>query len=352
MPLGEDDLSETIAAFTRNNGNKHKAAAQLGISERQLRRRLNHIKETGGKRKKEKWETPNIEESPFAITHPPSIGSHDGSIWQLKSDKHNRYRIAAFGDLHAASKYCRWDVREKLMKRAEDFGATAILDTGNWIDGEASFNRYDLEAVGMDNQLDLLAEKYPKTRIPTYAVTGADHEGWYIKREGINVGRHCEAVMRNAGHPWTCLGYVEADILLVNSNTGATSICRVAHPGGGSAYALSYKPQKIIESYEGGEKPAVVFLGHYHKIECGNVRNVWYGQTGCSQDQTPFLRTRSIEAHLGGLLVELHQDPETGAITTMRPEMIKYFNKGAYVTEGRANNRWSGHGPITPVPRL
>jgi hypothetical protein len=29
-------------------------------------------------------------------------------------------------------------------------------------------------------------------RIPTYAVTGADHEGWYVKSEGIDVGRYTE----------------------------------------------------------------------------------------------------------------------------------------------------------------
>ncbi len=343
-PLSTSKMGDAASAIARFK-TKKEAADHLGISDRQLRRRMlaanaNNISP----------ESPN-KESPFAIEHLPEIGSHSDKIWEIKSDKNNIYRFGAFGDLHAASKYCRWDVRADLTKRAEEFGAFAILDTGNWCDGEAPFNRYDLEAVGMDNQLDLLAECYPKTKIPTYAVTGADHEGWWIKREGINVGRHCEAIMRKAGHSWTDLGYIEADILLTNANTGATSILRVTHPGGGSAYALSYKPQKIIESWEGGEKAAVALFGHYHKLECGNVRNVWYVQTGTSQDQTPFLRTRHIEAHLGGVLLQLQQDPETGAIISMKPDMIKYYNRGYYVREGRANNRWSGHGPISQVPR-
>ena len=289
--------------------------------------------------------------SPFAIEHEPQIGSSSGAKWEITSLPDNTFRFGAFGDLHAASKYTRWDVREDLTRRAEAFGAQAILDTGNWIDAEKSFNRYDLEAVGLDAQIRLLADKYPKTKLPTYAVAGADHEGWYCKSEGIDVGRYCESVMRDAGHNWTNIGYMEADIVLKNHNTGKTNILRVMHPGGGSSYALSYRPQKIIESFEGGEKPGVLFMGHYHKIDFGLVRNVWYVQTGCQQDQTPFMRQKSIEAHVGGFLVEMEQDPATGAIISFTPQARRYFNRSYYFTAGLGNDRWSGSGPIKKVPR-
>ncbi len=290
-------------------------------------------------------------ESPFAIEHEPPIGTSTGIFWEIKSFPDNKFRFGAFGDLHAASKYCRWEVREDLTRRAEKFGAQAILDTGNWIDGEASFNRYDVEKVGMDEQLGILADRYPKTPVPTYAVTGADHEGWYVKREGIDIGRHCESVMRQAGHLWTNLGYMQADIILRNHNTGVASVLRIMHPGGGSAYALSYRPQKIIESMEGGEKPAVLLMGHYHKIDFGLVRNVWYVQTGTGQDQTPFMAQKAIEAHVGGFLIEMEQDPETGGIVEFTPIARRYFNKAYYFKSGQGNQRWSGHGPIRQVPR-
>lgn len=299
------------------------------------------------------WKGPEDEAlKPFAIPHElPPLGTSGASTWELKSDKDNRFKFAAFGDLHAASKYSRNDVREDLTRRAEAFGAECIFDTGNWIDGEMRFNKYDIEASGIDAQCRLLAKNYPKTIIPTYAVTGADHEGWYVKSEGIDVGRYCESVMREAGHPWTNLGYMEADIKLVNANTGKTCILRVMHPGGGSSYALSYRPQKIIESFEGGEKPAILLMGHYHKIDFGLVRNVWYIQTGCAQDQTPFMRQKALEAHVGGFLVECEQDPETGAIIEFTPHARRYFNRNYYFAEGRANNRWNGHGPVTQIPR-
>jgi hypothetical protein len=145
---------------------------------------------------------------------------------------------------------------------------------------------------------------------------------------------------------------MQADIVLKNANSGASCILRVMHPGGGTGYALSYRPQKIIEAMEGGEKPAVLLLGHYHKIDFGLVRNVWYVQTGCQQDQTPFMAQKAIEAHVGGFpLIVAEQDPNTGAIVSFLPEARRYFNKRYYFEAGLGNNRWSGHGLVTPPPR-
>lgn len=286
------------------------------------------------------------EGSPFSVKHAPQAAWVDGPVVELTSRPDNTFIFGATGDLHAASKYTRWDVREDLYRQYIEQGAQCVFDTGNWIDGEANFNRYDIEAHGLDSQCLVLAKNHPKG-IGTYAVWGDDHEGWYVSRDGIDVGRYCESVMQAHGHDWTNLGFMEAHVALKNANTGATTIMTVAHPGGGSAYALSYSIQKIIESLEGGEKPAVGLYGHYHKLWSGLIRNVWVVQTGCGQDQTPFMRKKRLEAHVGGSLVKLRQDPETGAILSMSAELIRYFNRGFYVGTGR----WSKHGPVRMLER-
>lgn len=324
----------TLSTLRKHEGRRKSAAKELGLSTRTVRRHIAKMKA-------------EAQEQVFA----PPIGSADNRKWVLQSSKDNRFRFAAFGDLHAGSKYCRWEVRRDLMRRAEEFGAQIIADTGNWIEGTKPFNIYDLEAVGLEQQCQLLAKLYPKCKVPTYAVTGADHEGWYTRESGGDVGKYCESVMREHGHQWTNLGYLEADILLQNYNTKKTAIMRVMHPGGGSAYALSYKPQKIIESFEGGEKPAICLIGHYHKIDFGVIRNVWYVQTGTSQDQTPFLRTRQIQAHVGGFLIECEQDPLTGAIIAFKPEARVYYNQEYYFKSGQGNDRWSQTKAIKSAPR-
>lgn len=284
---------------------------------------------------------------PDAIEHAPPPSWTKGHVLELVSQKDNTFLFGAAGDLHAGSKYCRWDVREDLYKYFVEEGAQCNFDTGNWIDGEASFNRYDLEVHGLDRQCQELAKRHPRG-LPTYAVWGDDHEGWYVQREGIDAGKYAERVMQEHGHRWTNLGYMEAHVMLRNANSGKVAPLSVVHPGGGSAYALSYSIQKIVESYEGGEKPAVGLYGHYHKLWSGLIRNVWVVQTGCQQDQTPFMRKKRLEAHVGGTLIKLRQNPADGSIISMSCELIRYFNRG-YYSEG---DRWSRHGSVRQLQRV
>jgi hypothetical protein len=284
---------------------------------------------------------------PYALEHKEASPSFlDGPVIELVSRPDNTFLFGAAGDLHAASKYTRWDVREDLYRIFIEEGAQCSFDTGNWIEGESRFNTYDLDVHGFDQQCQLLARNHPRG-LHTYAVWGDDHEGWYAQREAIDVGRYNESIMRACGHQWTNLGFMEAHVVLRNANSGKTAFMAVVHPGGGSAYALSYAIQKIIESLEGGEKPDVGLYGHYHKQWAGIIRGVWCLQTACQQDQTPFMRKKRLEAHVGGSLVKLRQDPKTGIITSMLPEMNRYFARAFYAGTGR----WSKHGPVRQVQR-
>lgn len=272
----------------------------------------------------------------------PQTAIEAGRVHEYRSRPDGSYIFGFTSDNHIGSKYSRLDVLARLFERFAEVGVDRVFNAGNWIDGEASFNRHDLEVHGMDAQCAELARVWPQVGLTTYAVTGDDHEGWYAQREGVDIGRYAQQCFAAAGRSdWVDLGHIEADIRLVHAATGAATRLRVAHPGGGSAYATSYAPQKYIESLDGGDKPAVVLLGHWHKIELLNIRNVWVIQTGCTQDQTPFGRKRRLDFHVGGGLCRLQQDPTTGAITSCTVEFLRYFNREYYGT-----GRWSHHGPV------
>ena len=96
------------------------------------------------------------------------------------------------------------------------------------------------------------------------------------------------------------------------------------HPGGGSAYALSYKPQKIIESMSGGEKPNILLLGHFHKGRVFVLRNVHCVQAGTTQAQSNFMRNHNLAAHMGYWLVEIHVNDD-GQINRFRPEFMPCY---------------------------
>lgn len=335
--------AEILSAWERHGTAKH-AAIELGMARSTFHDRLKHAQRRlhGG-----------MGDAPMQPLQPdpvdvlkarnplPSFIAGDLPVYVSRPD--NTFLFGATSDNHLGSKYERLDVLNDLYDRFAARGVDRVFNAGNWIDGDARFNVHDLHTRGMHAQCRYLAQEYPRRGgLTTYAVAGDDHEGWYAQREGVDIGGYAEHVMRAVGRTdWVDLGYMEAHVRLVNANSGAESILAVVHPGGGSAYALSYTIQKIIESLDGGEKPAVGLYGHYHKLWAGNVRNVWCLQTGCTEDQTPFMRKKKLEAHVGGAIVELEQDPHTGAIIGFTPKLIRYFNRGYY------NRRWSHAGPVT-----
>lgn len=260
----------------------------------------------------------------------------------------NTFRFGVASDQHLCSRYAREDVLNDLYDVFAESGVDRVFNAGNWIDGEDDKNRFDLNVHGLEPQVKYLCEHYPKRDgIQTFAVWGEDHEGWYARREAIDVGRFAEGQMRQAGRDdWIDLGFIEARVDLVNANTGARSTLVVMHPGGGSSYAYSYRPQKIVESLSGGEKPAVLIIGHYHKMSCNIIRNVWTVQAGCTEDQTVFMRKKGLEAHIGGHLMTLEQDPKTGAIFRCVSDQRAYYDRAYY------NDRWSKTGPVVQSPRF
>jgi biotin operon repressor len=258
------------------------------------------------------------------------------------------YLFGFTSDNHLCSKYSRLDVLNDLYDQFASQEVDRVFNAGNWIDGEARFNMHDLLVHGMDGQLQYLAKHYPqRPGLVTYAVAGDDHEGWYCQREGVDIGRYAQNVMRENGRQdWVDMGYMESYVRLVNSDSGESTMLHLMHPGGGSAYAVSYTVQKIVEGYDGGDKPAVLLAGHYHKLSYNLARNVHAIQTGTTEDQTPFMRKKKLSAHVGGGICQLKQDPKTGAITSCRVEFFNFFVRSFY------NNRWSMSGDVQLAERM
>lgn len=281
------------------------------------------------------------------LDNAPPIGSQVEHAHELVTDDDGCLTFAACSDQHLGSKYARLDALNDYYDEVERRGIGTVLNCGNWIDGDAPFNRHDLLVHGMDGQMRYLADHYPRRDgVRTLAITGADHEGWYARREGVDVGRYAADTMRAAGRDdWVDLGYMEAFVPVRHKLTGKTSQICVMHPGGGSAYALSYAPQKIVEGFEGGSKPAVLLIGHYHKSGYNMIRNVHTAQVGCFQDQTLFMRSKKLSAHIGGAFFTIKLDPDTGAVIECSYTFRNYFDVSYY------NGRWSQHGPVVQVPK-
>lgn len=249
------------------------------------------------------------------------------------------YKFGALGDSHMYSKYQRMDVLNCLYDIYEKEKITEVYHTGNAVDGEFRFNKFDLLGPsGIGPQIEYFAKNYPqRLGITTHFITGDDHEGWWINREGVNIGRLMQDTAESFGRKdLKFIGHMETDVILQAPKGDA--VMRVMHPGGGSAYATSYTAQKIVESFQGGEKPDILLIGHYHKFEYGYPREVHVVQTGCTQDQTPFMRKQKIQAHVGGTIINFHQ-AVTGEINRFQVQWIPFFDRSFYEA-GDKYRRW------------
>lgn len=262
----------------------------------------------------------------FGFTNIPKSDPYHLDVQKLSS---GFFKFGACGDNHLGSRYERLDALNALYDIYEKEGVSVVYNTGNYIDGEARFNKHDLHTHGMDNQIEYFIQNYPKRKgITTYFIAGDDHEGWYTQREGVDIGKYTAMKAKEAGrNDLVYLGYMEADVILKAKN-GKTTL-RVLHPGGGSSYAVSYTVQKIIESYQGGEKPDVLLVGHYHKSEYNFCRGVHAVQTGTTMDQSPFMRKKRLAAHLGGWIIEMATD-DNGAVTRFKQEFIPFYDNAYY----------------------
>ena len=255
-----------------------------------------------------------------------------GNTQKLNIDywKGDKIKIGFVSDTHLCSKFERLPELNLLYDVFADEGIEVVYHGGNYIDGECRFNKYDIHTIGMTPQVEYFVKNYPKRKgILTKFIAGDDHEGWYAQRERINIGRYTQQEALEAGRSdLEYIGYLECDIPF--EGVKGKSWMRVMHGGGGTAYALSYTPQKIVESLQGGEKPRVLLLGHYHKIDYCYPREVHVIQMGCFEDQTTWMRKKKIQAHIGGGILHMRLAKD-GTINRIMPEFITFFNKKFYI---------------------
>lgn len=276
----------------------------------------------------------NVAEDDTGVFLSKEIPRRDPTIVDVAKESKNYFKFGVVGDNHLGSKYERLDILHGLYRIFEQEGVEQVYNTGNFVDGDARFNKHDLIVHGIEAQLEYFLRNYPDN-MKTSFITGDDHEGWWTQREGIDVGQYLQSKAHARGMTHLeYLGHMEHDIHLKAKN--GETIIRVLHPGGGSSYATSYSVQKIVESYHTGEKPHVLLVGHYHKADYNFIRGVHTVQSGCTQDQTPFMRKKKLAAHLGGWIIEMWTD-EVGCITRFRQEYLPFQTRDFY------DNKWKYH---------
>jgi UDP-2,3-diacylglucosamine pyrophosphatase LpxH len=226
-------------------------------------------------------------------------------------------RFGLMGDTQINSKFTQLTHLHKFYDICLYEGIDTVYHTGDIDEGEQMRigHQYECYEQGSDDHIKEIVKVYPKrSGITTHFITG-NHDASIIKRCGYDIG-YPIASQRDD------MVYLGQSSAIINLTPNCTLELR--HPIDGTAYAISYKMQKLIESLSGGEKPNILAVGHYHKAEYILYRNVHCFQTGCFQAQTPFMKGKQIAAFMGGWIVEVRVNDE-GTITGIKQEYIPFY---------------------------
>lgn len=227
-------------------------------------------------------------------------------------------RFGLIGDTQMGSKYTQISYLDEFYKICTLQGINHIYHTGDITDGlkMRPGHEYELYCTSADELKDDVIKNYPKyNSITTHFITG-NHDASLYKHIGYDIGQ-------SISNERPDMDYLGRDCAVVHLTPNCTLELR--HPWDGTAYAISYKPQKMIEAMESDSKPNILAIGHYHKAEYIFHRNVHCFQTGCFQGQTPFTRGKGISVHLGGWIITIHVD-KNGYIQAISPMFIPFYS--------------------------
>jgi hypothetical protein len=367
IPPSVQQIIDTVGTISRRTVNLENLSNSIGLSPTETRRAFKKSREYGVKARLNETESvaAGYKESVSVALRPqaPYINIDPFFSHELK--------FGATSDSHLVSTHHTGDSVKKsgplwnFYRTCEREQVPIVFHGGNWIDGHARFNRFGVKKVGVTDQVEMFLNEYPYIPgVTTVFIAGDDHEGWWWQREGLDIAEYAALKAQKGGRDdMHFIGYLEADIAIIpglgfkynryqkderhineiiNSNRGKNfpkssavdlsqhehyAIMKLLHAGGGTSYAKSVQPQKIINSYESGEKPQILLIGHYHKASVDYIRNTHVVQMGTTEEQSDFMRKKVIPADVGSYVISINQSP-TGEINRFRHRFIPWLNRG------------------------
>jgi len=242
---------------------------------------------------------------------------------QVKKFRHRfGNKCVKFGycsDLHIGSKYFSYELWSRMCAYFKREKIEVVYCAGDLTEGMSGRGGhiYELSHIGATAQINETIRLISQAPFHLYSILG-NHDLWYKQKAdiGLDVGEQIERGCSN----FTNLGEWEADVEIMNG-----VIMKLFHGNDGTAYADSYKLQKLIESFTGGEKPNIVLSGHYHKQIAIFRRNVFGFECGTLCGQTGWMRGKKIQAHMGFGIIEVWQ--KAHGIQRLRHEFFPFYEE-------------------------
>lgn len=269
------------------------------------------------------------------ISRQVTIPQEPSKVFEPTEFKYFRkfYRIGLVADTQMCSKYQQvtllYDAYAEFNKRQVDF----VLHAGDLVDGKNMYRGQENEVFkhGADEQAQYVIDNYPKLERnrKTYII-GGQHDRSFYRDGGYNIIR---AICKER-KDLVDRGFFKAEFVVKGLRIG------LQHPGGGVAYARSYRMQKIIEnmigfiaSIQSATAPILQVFGHWH-IACHlpSYMGIDAVSLPCFQSQTPYLEQKGLMPTVGYAIAEIQLDRENNLSSTQIQFIImnNQIRKGDY----------------------
>jgi predicted phosphodiesterase len=227
-------------------------------------------------------------------------------------------RYLEFGiisDTHLDSKYERLDILNLVYDEFKKEGVSVVFHAGDISEGIGVFRGQEREIkhFGQDEQIQYVSDHYPKRKdITTFFILG-NHDLRQYEKGGIDIGGPIQSKRSDLSY----LGPIEASVMLPNGVK-----MNLLHPGGGTAYALSYKSQRAINNMSPGSLPDILVYGHYHTSFYMCYRGIHFIQAPSTKDMGLWEKSLGFNSTLGGWIVDAEISTEGNHINKFKPQLL------------------------------
>lgn len=222
-------------------------------------------------------------------------------------------RIGVFSDCHIGANEFDENFFKHMVSKFKEKKVSRIYHVGDILEGMSGRDGhiYELSEIGYAAQMEKAVRLFKTLPGDTFGIDG-NHDEWYQKKsdQGVVIGAEMERQVPRYHN----LGQDEANVKIRPNIT-----MKLIHPGDGTAYALSYKLQKRIETFTGGQKPDVLLEGHYHKALYLFYRNIHALECGTICGQTRWMRAKNIAAHKCFWIIDIEMGK--GGIGSLSPTL-------------------------------
>lgn len=226
----------------------------------------------------------------------------DENVVESNWDGNKVVRIGIVSDTHIGSVYTQITHLHAMYDIFEKNGITNVYHGGDITEGSQMREGHLFETYihSAEEFVEEVCDKYPVRKgIKTHFIIG-NHDASFIKRAGFNIGNAIASYRDDMNF----LGNDFARVYLTKNYP-----MEIRHPADGSSYAISYKPQRMIESM-GKDTPKLLVIGHYHKQGSFQHRGVQAILAGSFEAQSGWMRNKGLASHVGGWIVEIHVDDD------------------------------------------